>query len=232
MPHAPRCGKPTGSAIFAGCSRSSAPRSDRRARMPLPKALTVRKSFHFKVCIQPVPRLFERRSIGFLLCCAARTLNSLELEVWLVETGGEHAMVAASALKVVVVDDEEVMRTLMQRTLERMGISQIYAAEDGSEGLDLARSQSPDVIIADYAMPNMDGIELLKAVRELPAYAKTAFIMLTGSANNVVRQRAWELGANSVIMKPVFPADLRDKLEALVHELTGARIEWKSSKGL
>jgi two-component system, chemotaxis family, chemotaxis protein CheY len=137
-------------------------------------------------------------------------------------------MAAASALRVVIVDDEEVMRTLMRRTLERMGFSQIYTAEDGSEGLELAWSRRPDVIIADYAMPNMNGLEFLKAVREEPAFAKTAFVMLTGSANSVVRQRAGELGANSVIMKPVFPADLKDKLEALVDELTGSRIEWNN----
>ncbi len=140
-------------------------------------------------------------------------------------------MVAASALKVMIVDDEEVMRTLMRRTLDRMGISQIYTADDGSEGLELAWSRRPDVIIADYAMPNMDGLELLKAVREEPTFAKTAFIMLTGSANGVVRQRAGELGANSIIMKPVFPADLKDKLGTLVYELTGARIDWKPSTG-
>ena len=138
-------------------------------------------------------------------------------------------MVAASALRVVVVDNEEVMRTLMRRTLERMGFSHIYTAEDGSEGLDLASSLRPDVIITDYAMPNMDGLELVKAIREKPAFAKTAFVMLTGSANSVIIERARELGANSIIIKPVFPADLKAKLGALVHQLTGSRIDWEPS---
>ncbi len=135
-------------------------------------------------------------------------------------------MVAASALRVVIVDDEEVMRTLLRRILERMGFSQIYTAKDGSEALELARSKRPDVIISDYDMPNMDGLQFLKAVREEPALAKTAFVMLSGSGNTRVRQRAGELGANSIILKPVFPADLKDKLGALVHELTGSTIEW------
>ena len=83
--------------------------------------------------------------------------------------------------------------------------------------------------IADYAMPNMDGIELLKAVREEPGFAKTAFIMLTGSASKMIRQTAEELGVNSIILKPVFQADLKEKLGALVHELTGSTIEWEPS---
>ncbi|MDP8913446.1 MAG: response regulator [Pseudomonadota bacterium] len=139
-------------------------------------------------------------------------------------------MVAASALRVMIVDDDEGMRTLMRRTLERMGFSQIYTAKDGSEGLELARSQRPDVIVSDYDMPNMHGLQFLKAVREEPALAKTAFVMLSGVANDRVIERAGELGANSIITKPFLAADLKHRLEALVHELTGSRIEWELSK--
>ena len=138
-------------------------------------------------------------------------------------------MVAASALSVVIVDNEEMMRTLMRRTLERMGFTQIFTAKDGSEGLELARSRQPDVIFSDYDMPNMHGLQFLKAVREEPALAKTAFVMLSGSTNALVRQRAGELGANSIMIKPVFPAALKQKLGDLLHELTGSSIEWEPS---
>ena len=140
-------------------------------------------------------------------------------------------MVAASALRVVIVDDNEVMRSLIRRTLERMGFYQIYIGKDGAEGLELARSQRPDVIISDYDMPNMQGLEFLKAVRAEPTLAKTAFIMLSGSTTSAVRQRALELGANSIIMKPFLSADLKHELGVLVHELTGWKIEWNPSKG-
>ena len=139
-------------------------------------------------------------------------------------------MVAASALRVMIVDDDNGMRTLMRRTLERMGFSQIYTAKDGAEGLQLARSQRPDVIVSDYDMPNMHGLQFLKAVRDEPALAKTAFVMLSGVANDRVIERAGELGANSVIAKPFLAADLKQRLEALVHELTGSRIEWEVPK--
>ena len=139
-------------------------------------------------------------------------------------------MVAASALRVMVVDDDERMRKLMRRTLERMGFSQIYTAKDGLEGLQLARSQVPHVIVSDYDMPNMHGLQFLKAVREEPALAETAFVMLSGVANDRVVEKAAELGANSIITKPFLAADLKQRLEALVHEVTGSRIEWDAPK--
>ncbi len=139
-------------------------------------------------------------------------------------------MVAASALRVMIVDDDDGMRKLMRRTLERMGFSQIYTAKDGSEGLQLARTQKPDVIVSDYDMPNMHGLQFLKAVREDPALAKTAFVMLSGVANDRVIEKAGELGANSIIAKPFLAADLKHRLEALVHELSGSRIEWELPK--
>jgi len=129
-----------------------------------------------------------------------------------------------------IVDDDEGMRTLLRRTLERMGFSQIYAAKDGSEGLELARSQRPDVIVSDYDMPTMHGLQFLKAVREEPALAKTAFVMLSGVANDEVIEKAGELGANSIITKPFLAADLKQRLEGLIHELTGSRIEWEQPK--
>ena len=135
-------------------------------------------------------------------------------------------MVAASALRVMIVDDDEGMRKLMRRTLERMGFTEIYTAKDGSEGLELARSQSPNVIVSDYDMPTRHGLQLLKAVSEDPAFASTAFVMLSGVANGAVTEKARELGANSIITKPFFPDDLKDRLEAAVHEVTGSKIEW------
>lgn len=138
-------------------------------------------------------------------------------------------MVAPSDLRVMIVDDEEVMRKLMRRTLERMGFAQIYSAKDGVEGLELAKSQRPDVIVSDYDMPNMHGLQLLKAVREEPSLDETAFVMLSGVANDTVTDRARELGANSIIMKPFLSADLKRQLETLVKEVKGSAIDWTLS---
>ncbi len=135
-------------------------------------------------------------------------------------------VVAASAIRVMVVDDDEMMRKLTRRTLEKMGFAQIYAAKDGAEAFELARSQHPHVIISDYDMPTMHGLQFLKAIRQDPGLEKTGFIMLSGAANGAVIKKAKELGADRVVMKPFSAADLKQKLEALVHELTGSSIEW------
>ena len=134
-----------------------------------------------------------------------------------------------AAIRVMIVDDEPMMLKLIRRALERMGFSQIYAAKDGAEALPLARSQRPDVIIADYDMPTMHGLQFLKAVRQDPLLQDTGFIMLSGVANQAVIEKAGELGANSFIAKPVSPAELKHHIDALVRGRTGSGVAWKAA---
>jgi two-component system chemotaxis response regulator CheY len=131
-----------------------------------------------------------------------------------------------SAIRVLVVDDDETMRALMRRTLERLGVTQIYAAKDGVDALALAKSQLPDVIVADYDMPVMHGLQLLKAVRLDPSLAACGVIMLSGTANAEVVARARDLGAASFMMKPFCRDDLQRQIETIVQELSGVRIAW------
>ena len=136
-------------------------------------------------------------------------------------------MVPAATIRVMIVDDDAGMRQLVRRALEWMGFTQIYTANDGAEALPLALSQHPDLIIADYDMPTMHGLQFLKAVRQDPALGKTGFIMLSGVANDEVVRKATELGANAFIAKPVSPAKLKERIGALYQALSGAEIEWK-----
>jgi two-component system chemotaxis response regulator CheY len=131
-------------------------------------------------------------------------------------------MVAASTIRVMVVDDDEVMRKLLRRTLERFGFTQIYTAKDGAEALELARSQHPDVIISDYDMPVMHGLQFLRAVREDRELSSTAFVMLSGIANREVAEKAAELGANSILTKPFLSDELKQHLGALIHQIAGS----------
>ena len=136
-------------------------------------------------------------------------------------------MVPAAEIRVMIVDDDVAMRQLVRRALERMGFSQIYTANDGAEALPLALSQHPDLIIADYDMPTMHGLQFLKAVRQDPALAKTLFIMLSGVANDEVVDKATELGADAFIAKPVSPDELKQRIGALYRDRSGAAIGWE-----
>ena len=138
-------------------------------------------------------------------------------------------MVPVSDIRMLIVDDDPLMRDLLRRSLERMGFAQIYAAPDGAEALPLAQSQRPDVIVSDYEMPTMHGLQLLKAIRQDPELEKTGFIMLSGAANDAVANKAGELGANAFITKPFMADDLKQRIDAVFRETTGAAIDWTRS---
>jgi CheY-like chemotaxis protein len=91
-------------------------------------------------------------------------------------------MSARSSRKVIlVVDDEDDVRELLRVLLEREGY-RVECACDGDEGLTLAKSLRPDLVITDHIMPGLSGKELVRAIRETPALASTAIIMVTGAS--------------------------------------------------
>ena len=85
-------------------------------------------------------------------------------------------------IKILVVDDFATMRKVIRNILKQIGFENIVEAEDGSIGLRILKSQQIDFVIADWNMPNMTGLELLKAVRSDADLAKTPFLMVTAEA--------------------------------------------------
>jgi DNA-binding response OmpR family regulator len=101
--------------------------------------------------------------------------------------------------QILVVDDEEAIRELLISFLQEHGY-ETAGAEDGEQGLEMARRLKPRVILLDVAMPRMDGIEALRALRqEVP---QATVIMLSGHADHDTALRALELGAHDFIEKP------------------------------
>ena len=88
------------------------------------------------------------------------------------------------------------------------------------EALPAVQNDRVHLIISDYNMPDMDGLEFLKAVRADPVIGKTVFIMLTGSSEKSVVQKAAELGVNNYVVKPFAPAALKEKIERVFGELS------------
>ena len=86
----------------------------------------------------------------------------------------------ASTLKVLIVDDQNSVRQMTRITLEELGIRTIHEAENGKDAFQTATLQPIDLIISDFNMPEMDGLEFLRAVRGHQALRKLPFILLTG----------------------------------------------------
>lgn len=129
-------------------------------------------------------------------------------------------MPAASAIKVMVVDDQASMRAMIRRALQDFGFKDIRDKGAASEALAAIRTDRVHLVISDYNMPEMDGIDLLRAIRTDAVLAKTVFIMLTGSSDREIVQQAAALGVNNYLVKPFAPAALKEKIERVFGALT------------
>ena len=122
-------------------------------------------------------------------------------------------MPAASAIKVMVVDDQTSMRAMIRRSLQDLGFKDIRDKGDAAEALADVKADRVHLIISDYNMPDMDGLQLLEAVRGDAVIGKTVFIMLTGSSDRDLVQKAAALGVNNYLVKPFATAALKEKIE-------------------
>lgn len=129
-------------------------------------------------------------------------------------------MPAASAIRVMVVDDQTSMRAMIRRTLQDLGFKDVRDKAGAVEALAAIKTDRVHLVISDYNMPDMDGLQFLEAVRADPVIGKTVFIMLTGSADREVVQKAAALGVNNYVVKPFAPAALKEKIERVFGELT------------
>lgn len=130
-------------------------------------------------------------------------------------------MPVAKELTILVVDDQQTIRSLARLGLEQLGVGEILEAEDGEAALKviLMRKQPVHLIISDYNMPNLNGLSLLRAVRAHPPISKIAFIMLTGRADKDMVMSAVQHGVNNYLVKPFTVATLREKIEAVLGAL-------------
>jgi CheY-like chemotaxis protein len=117
--------------------------------------------------------------------------------------------------KILLVEDNEMNRDMLSRRLERKGYA-VVSAHDGGQGLSMAQSESPDIILMDISLPVMDGWEvtrLLKideATRHIPIIALTAHALVTD------RTRAFQVGFDDYDTKPVEFGRLSEKIENLL----------------
>jgi two-component system chemotaxis response regulator CheY len=126
----------------------------------------------------------------------------------------------AVALKVLVVDDQESVRKMTSLILGEIGIRHIHEAENGKKAMEIASLQPIDLIISDYYMDGMDGLELLRAVRGHPVVRRVPFILLTGRGDRELVVKAAQAGVNNYLIKPFTAQVLRQKIEQVMGKLS------------
>jgi two-component system, chemotaxis family, chemotaxis protein CheY len=117
--------------------------------------------------------------------------------------------------RVLVVDDSISTRALIGRTLEGAGYV-VGQASDGIEALDTLSMTDFDVVITDQWMPNMTGVEFVRAVRENPNLADLPILAVTSDGEDDVRGEVMEAGASECILKPFTPDDLLGTIARMV----------------
>lgn len=121
-----------------------------------------------------------------------------------------------ASLKILIVDDQEFVRTIVKKMLGQLGVGAVVEAMDGNTGLEAVRRERPDLIVCDIQMRPMDGFGFVKALRATPEVSDIPVIMLTAHTDVGTVARAKELDIGAFLAKPVLPPALKDKILQLV----------------
>ncbi len=123
--------------------------------------------------------------------------------------------------KILLVEDDENITELVRYNLERAGYI-IECVADGEEGLYKATEETPDVILLDWMLPNLSGLEICRQLRRNSAAANVPIIMLTARADEPDRIRGLETGADDYMVKPFSPKELVVRIQAVLRRVRPA----------
>ncbi|MEL6521168.1 MAG: response regulator [Pseudomonadota bacterium] len=128
-------------------------------------------------------------------------------------------MALRDQLHVMVVDDMSTSRGLILQALDAFGIRNVRDASDGPTALAALQQKPAHLVVSDYNMPGMDGLQFLHALRSSSTLRKVGFILITGKADRQIIENGKKLGMNNFIKKPFEQSDLRTCIEAVVGRL-------------
>jgi two-component system, OmpR family, alkaline phosphatase synthesis response regulator PhoP len=118
--------------------------------------------------------------------------------------------------KIVIVDDENDIREILRHAIELIKDWTVLEAKDGASGLELIGREKPDAILLDVMMPNMDGREVFRRLRENPATTDIPTIFITASLQRAEVRALEELGPIAVLAKPFDPLEIVRKISDLL----------------
>ena len=130
----------------------------------------------------------------------------------------KHLQTLLSSIKVLIVDDDQYMRKVVRAMLTSIGVKYIHQADDGAPGLEAIRQVNPDIVIVDWEMPTMDGLQFIQAVRSPQQFPlpDVPIILLTGHADRWRVIEATRFGVHEYLLKPVSTKALRERIASVL----------------
>ena len=127
-------------------------------------------------------------------------------------------------MKILVVDDFSTMRRIVRNLLVELGFSNplIQEADDGQNAIEMLRKTPVDLVVTDWNMPNMTGIELLRAIRAEPALKGVPVLMVTAENNRDQIIAAAQAGVNGYIVKPFTAITLQEKINKIFERIAAS----------
>lgn len=125
-------------------------------------------------------------------------------------------------MKILVVDDFSTMRRIIKNILKEIGYANVDEADDGTTALEKLKGGGFDFVVTDWNMPNMHGIDLLKAIRQDPALKDTPVLMVTAEAAKENVLIAVQAGVNNYIVKPFTAAALKERIDLILEKVKKA----------
>ncbi len=120
-------------------------------------------------------------------------------------------------LKVLIVDDSSTMRRIIAKTLKSLDVDEILQAADGVDAIMILNDKKVDLVLSDWNMPRMNGLRMVKKLRENPDTASIPIIMVTTEAERASVVEAIKAGANNYLAKPFTPDALIKKIKETLH---------------
>lgn len=119
-------------------------------------------------------------------------------------------------MRILVVDDSSTMRRIIINTLTKLGYSDFHEASNGREGIERLAGHVVDMVITDWNMPEMSGLDFIRALRANDATKQLPVLMVTTNAAQEDIVQALQAGVNNYVVKPFTPDTIKDKIEAVL----------------
>ncbi|MDY0163382.1 chemotaxis response regulator CheY [Desulfobotulus sp.] len=121
-----------------------------------------------------------------------------------------------TSIRILCVDDFATMRRILKNILKQLGFTNITEADDGTTALEELKKGRFDLIISDWNMPKMSGLELLKTVRAMEEYKNIPFLMVTAEAQKQNVVEAVQAGVSNYVVKPFTAESIAEKIEKIL----------------